>query len=386
MTDTVNSQRPLNKIITDSISAYFYPLTKYFRTNLRIERIYHYDMGDRKFTSLAYQFSSKIALYNQGAIIEYVLLLAERHKALRIASTKQCNVAKVKNDLITSMNRGFFSAVSENFNLLHEHFSARSGSTPHISIRGHWRTECDDTIITLFRDRSIEGDVAFDISTSTAIMHCSKTGTPYVCNDIPRALINSGYASPRFRSLEAKNELSKKHFPLRRSFLQKNWEKFWEEANHDSTFAYRSNLTVPIMIESERLSKETADRFKVDASGKLIFGYLCFDHYKEDYFDKKLDIPIIKMISDIISIFSFQRLRFTDFSTTFNEAEANDSGYHTGDLKLVAEQLKHFLRTPDEENRVSEEVEMKYRNISLVNADEMMIHLTEDTPFIIEKI
>jgi hypothetical protein len=386
----LNSPRTVWRVILDILNAYFYPITRHFRHDIRIERIYNFSKSERSFRSSAYDFAGCIARYNQGAIIDYVFSLAERHKALRLSLDDGNDIDERRDDLLKSMNLGFFKSVSHNFEFLHDHFKDRSSISPHISIRGNWRTQDRNKIITIFRDRKIFGDAEFDIAQSTAISFCASTGRPYLCNDIPRAVIESDYLSPLFRSIEARNLLLSQHFPFRRRLLQKEWLNLWNFAEKNPDCAYRSNLTIPIMIEKSRLSNETVKKFRAESADKLIFGYLCFDHHIDDYFDYDLDVPIVKMVADIISIFSFQRLRFTDFSTTFDlsstEAVKAESAW-TIDYR---EELSNILRviskgenTTDRAREVEGQID---ENIALVNADDMILHMAEDSPVILDGV
>jgi hypothetical protein len=383
----LNSPRTVSRVIRDALNAFFYPVTKYFWSNIRIERVYNFSKGERSFISRSFDFAGRIARYNQGAIIDYIFSLAERHKTLRL-SLDDGDIENKRNELLKSMNIGFFKSVSHNFEFLHEHFTNRSSISPHISIRGNWRTQDRNRIITIFRDRKISGDTEFDMERSTAISYCASTGRPYLCNDIPRAVIESNYLSPLFRSIEARTLLLSRHFPFRRQRLQKEWVNLWNFAENNPDCAYRSNLTIPIMIERSRLSDETVKKFRAESADKLIFGYLCFDHHIEDYFDYDLDVPIVKMVADIISIFSFQRLRFTDFSTTFHLSTTDgvnaESAWTSGDR----EELSNILRVISEGENVTDrarEIEGQIdENIALVNADDMILHMAEDSPLILD--
>lgn len=388
MHHAINAPRPLMRIIRDALQAYFYPVTRHFYSNYRIEKIYDIRGGDRDVLADAYEFAGEVASVNQRSVISYIFSLAERHKALRLAVEKRIGVEDAEAELIRLMNSDFFSAVYDNFHLLHKHFNKTGRSSPHISIRGNWRSEDRECIITIFRDRQISGDAPFALNQSTSISYSARTGRYYLCNDIPRAVIDGSYKSPRLKLNKANEIVSRAFFPFRRVKLTSQWSDFWVGADIRADCAYRSNLTVPILIENAHLSDEVLAKFKASKDDKIIFGFLCFDHDSSNFFDEKIDIPVAKTISDMISIFAFQRLRFTDYSRTFQAAEELIAEQSSTDVKTAIEDMNKRLRdrfSRSSEKRARSQEESTGERTVLLSTDELLVSISGDRPLVADE-
>jgi hypothetical protein len=104
--------RSLVRVFIDTVRLAFLPVTGFRKSTQDLERIYHIENGRRSSLIESYRFSHDVASYNQGAIIEYIFNLAERHKDVRLAleSNNKNNTQAAMGNLITLMNDGFFKS------------------------------------------------------------------------------------------------------------------------------------------------------------------------------------------------------------------------------------------------------------------------------------
>ena len=369
------------EIVFDVFRLALHPLLPPGRRVRRVERLYHLNIGKRTTKIETLQFASQIASFNQGAIIEYVFVLAEKHKKLRLSLEKNHPELKENlNDLLKTMNRGFFEAVQGNFEFLHRHFDGRSSQTPRIAIMGNWRTEDKDKVIIIFRDTSVNYTNVFPLEESSALTHCARTGSPFICNDIVWATLTAGFRNPRISSSSVQRVANAGNMRTRYKKLSKNWSKVWT-SGEDAKGRYRSTMVLPISIDSWRLNDEMIKRFRAEDASRLIFGYLCIDHVERDYFDKDIDIPIARMVCDIISIFAFQRLRFTNYSSTFASAEEFVDNHD------YSEMLRGSLQDViDAVSRTGTEfAESNVGSTVLLDTDEILLRTVEDEAFVVAR-
>jgi len=376
--------RSIGRIFLDAVRIYFEPVLPLSKKDVRLERIYLIQSGRRAGLLDAVGLSHEIVAYNQGALIEYVFLVAERHKRLRVGLSRPDpavgSIKALTADLFSVMNEKFFEAISRNFAFIHQHFDKRSTSQPRLAVKGNWRTEDRDKVITIFRDRPVGYGDVFLLEESSAISYCARHGRPYLCNNIVEAVLDGRYNNPRISQPEVQRITSSKYLGSARHALNKRWREVWKSQSEDRTGEYRSTLVVPISISKSKLSSETLARFDVEDSDRLIFGYLCVDHVDAGFFDEELDVPFVEIVANVLSIYAFQRLRFTDFSSTFKKAEDRlDLGDAMGQMQSSMSDILESVRVAldrrgDEESRT---VGSGSRNV-LLNTDEILLKLLED--------
>jgi len=60
-------------------------------------------------------------------------------------------------------------------------------------------------------------------------------------------------------------------------------------------------------------------RKEAKEDARTIFGYLCFDHVEENYFNDDIDIDVGYIFADIISLYMVTRSIYTELSTTYSK-------------------------------------------------------------------
>lgn len=72
------------------------------------------------------------------------------------------------------------------------------------------------------------------------------------------------------------------------------------------------------------LVPEFKTKFKIEEieskNDRAIYGFLCFDNHKSNYFIEDIDVSIGYIFADILSLYLIERLRYTKYSETFNIA------------------------------------------------------------------
>ena len=54
---------------------------------------------------------------------------------------------------------------------------------------------------------------------------------------------------------------------------------------------------------------------------RTIFGFLCFDHVDENYFDQENDVSVGYVFADLLSMYVFTRLIYMEISKTYSKIE-----------------------------------------------------------------
>lgn len=279
-----------------------------------------------------------ITCKNQGLLSEYWYESAEQHKQLRIAFNSRPRdrekIASLSSQLISDLNANLFKAVKENFDFLHNAFDQRDRVPPRICIKGYFRTEKDDEIITVYRDSLANDEHVTPRGSNTGFEHVVSKGTYFLCNNIPRAAFHGGYRNPRLNIETIKSDSNK--------YLSKfkNWNRYWVDGSNQSH--YKSTLIVPMTFWNNQFG----DTFlqSLDAlpdSKRTIFGFLCIDHPKENYFHEELDVSLGYIVADFISMFMFARSVFIELSQTFRKVE----GYlNQPDIEIEYDRIFEELR------------------------------------------
>ncbi|MBK6627136.1 MAG: hypothetical protein IPK70_00035 [Flavobacteriales bacterium] len=255
----------------------------------------------------------KAVCYNQGALIEFAYMSAERHKAMRIAYDNE-DVEEVRNcykTLVDHQNAAMREIALHNFQSLAEYFALRSiGAQPRICLKGNSTVESNETIIRLFGDADVKYKSNTRIENNTGHLRIKETGTFFLENDIPTAAARGEYKNPRLDPEKAKEFVEGR---IRR------WKDCWDANGEGDSAYYRSTLIVPLTLWNNQLSPEFKSMVKnFENVDRAIFGYLCFDHVDTNYFTEQ-DAKVGYMYADLLSVFMFVRMMYTEMSDTYKK-------------------------------------------------------------------
>lgn len=282
--------------------------------------------------------------FNQGSIVQYFYIASEYHKELKEYLTKNELVndqhVKILTDkLINYLNIKFEEFTHVNFELLHNYFQGRDKHSPRFCLKGNFKVDrTGEQVITVFRDTKVGYISDCEIEKNTGFWHIKNTGKHFLCNDIPKAAAEGKYLNPRLskeRVIAYKKQRVASNLVtlwVKRKNLS-SWASCWKDYDRDQDrhSFYKSTLIIPMTLVNNVLDEDFI--LKIPNADKLIFGFLCIDHVKENYF-KESDVTAGYIFADMISIYLFTRKLFTEISKTFSAVD-------------------HFLESPKSEDNIS---------------------------------
>lgn len=256
---------------------------------------------------------------NQGMLSEYWYQSAELHKELRIAFTpprkNRSEIKELASNLVKELNANLFKATKANFNLLHEVFEGRDKIQPRICIKGYFKTEKEGQIITVFRDRVASDHHKTPEGSNTGFDYVVENGTYYLCNDLPKAAFQGRYINPRLNVKKIENKTNRWA-----GLGRQNWDLYWLDQTKDSH--YKSTLIIPMTFWNNHFESNFIRALDVFPNSKrTIFGFLCLDHVRSNFFNEELDVSVGYMYADFISMYLFARAVFIEISKTFEKVE-----------------------------------------------------------------
>lgn len=271
------------------------------------------------------QIAREIVCWNQGELAQFSYIASILHRNLKEKFYGvNCCKEKVKfslNNLIEYLNRNLRRVSEKNFKFLHYYFSKRSKIDPRVCIKASYKKQ----IIELFRDRQVDYDVEYAISTNTGFQSVIDAGKYYLCNNMPDEYIKGNYKNPRLKN---NSEINYSPSILRNiassqvsDDIDNEWIKCWRD-NNTGNFNqfYKSTLIIPMTLANNELSEQYKALINIMRQDRTIFGFLCIDHVKKKFFNELSDIDIGYIIADLLSLFLITRLNYTESSLTFNKS------------------------------------------------------------------
>lgn len=346
-------------LIIQATEDFFSPQKPITETAKFIAR-HHYHSKVQKKSENILPLLNNLICYNQGSLIEYSLLAAERHKKIKDEYRKKLRnkslIHSLMEELMSYLNNELFRVSLTNFDYLRQYFSGRHEEKPRICLKGNFKTQNRDTIISVFRDKSVNYVSDCDIEQNSGFYYIYKTGKYYINNNIPES-IQHGYKNPRINNDQVKLYL-RHHGSSVSSLIQKknkniprSWAECWNNYNEDkdSSDFYKFTLVIPMTLMTANLSAEFKKKIKVETSEseRIILGFLCIDHVEADYFVEEVDVPIGYIFSDLLSQYVMTRLIYTEISDTFQKVDQYLSAPDDFDIK---EQWAEFLTAVNRNN------------------------------------
>jgi hypothetical protein len=276
------------------------------------------------------RYMREITAFNHTALIQYSFLAAEKHKLLReLLDEDGADLQKISqrtSDLMAFLNAEFYGIVERNFDFLHEYFSRRGGVAPRICLKGNFRMNDSESVISIFRDAAVDYNSNTDIRNNTAFFSIWLKGRYYLENNLPAATLKGEYKNPRLDTDMIRKEFDEDRSSASR--LNRSWDSFWKDyrPTEDRRSFYRSTLVVPLTIGSGDLTEAFEDTLarKIGSQKpeRAILGFLCLDNYEAGYFDEERDVQVAHSIADILSVYVFNRVMYTDASKTFRNVRS----------------------------------------------------------------
>lgn len=259
--------------------------------------------------------------YNQSFTLQSSYLTAEKHKELKASLRSRAGDAKIRRlstQLLNNLNQCLYEAATMNFKFLHSYFALTGRASPRICLKGNFRADDSDLVVSIFRDHEAGYTSNVNIEQNTGFAHIKNTGRYFLENNIPQAVLSRGYVNPRLNIDEIKSQF-KRATAKNASALSRKWRDFWldEKTTLEKDAFYQSTLIYPLTLWGARIDPNFSKAIGMQEVDRSIYGYLCFDHPETDFFDKKNDPRAARFFADILCHYVFIRMTYTDFSSTF---------------------------------------------------------------------
>lgn len=314
------------------------------------------------------RFSSylrEVVCYNQGATSQYIFLASEFHRKLKdvvltVNETESRDIPDIKLRQIYERKMALddflltwmLSAFDKNITFLNQYFnldvrSRVSAEPPRICVKtnfppaGHKGESLpanSEMIITLARSSKVFYSSEATLHDNTgfkSIKGGGKTkdgGKYYISNNIPLATKGGKYTNPRLRSnagdvykLPSKWQSFCSFFT--KCSIDEEWVHCWEGGESDKSSCYKSTLIVPMTLRgTPHMDKNfirlfNTQEFDMENVERLIFGYLCFDHFGTNFFHEVRDVNIGYILADLMSLYLLTDFIYEKRSSTYQKAK-----------------------------------------------------------------
>lgn len=295
---------------------------------------------------------------NQGEYIQYELLAADFHRRIEefvgrhfgqgvlllmplndeqirhlvddLDALHKREIANLCVEFESFLNSAFENAVRQNFQLLREYFlSARGDSSiaPRICIKANHISEEDGTdyIVDVFRDDQSVPRSKFPLSANSGFQKIRANGVFFLCNDTTAVNKNTGELEYRNSRIDVQRVIKYKK-PQKNSFPDLEWAQCWKDfspsnPSHEESLValrsfYKATLVVPITVTNHYFRDDFRRLLHIEKMERAIFGYLCFDHVLENYFQPE-DIEVGYIFADLMSLYFVTRFEHVTLSKPY---------------------------------------------------------------------
>ncbi|MDQ3774977.1 MAG: hypothetical protein M3461_11755 [Pseudomonadota bacterium] len=285
----------------------------------------------------------EVICYNQGEYVQYNFLAGELHKtlkdALRESPTPVARLHELCGQLEEFLNKKLYHVSLQNFRFIKSYFRSRHDKEPRLCIKGHYIKGEEDQIVQLVREKKVNYRSEYPLKENSGFLFVKAHGRYFLCNDIPKSITNDEYRNARIDDAlarayyEHKNTASAKSSENHGYQYDESWVRCWIPPQNDRdppsqidpSSCYKSTIIIPITLWNNKLTSSFRMRLRrkhetdIDIKAKTIFGYLCFDHVEENYFNDNIDVDVGYIFADILSLYMITRAIYTELSTTYSK-------------------------------------------------------------------
>jgi hypothetical protein len=280
-----------------------------------------------------------VVCYNQGELAQYSYLAGEKHKAMKDEFNAKNGSAskklkKCKVELENHLNTEFMKIAKSNFERIKKYFHGRAKMEPRVCIKAYREKK----IIDLIREKDQLYRVDCGLEENKGFYEVHETGKYYFCNNIPLEVKRGRYFNPRLQIHKAEQFKPKTLDWLwkRLGKEDERWIECWDKISIRGKApitplaeqCYKSTMITPMTLlgnVDSLWSTEFRERFGINigerSQGRVIYGFLCFDHHYKGYFIEKVDIPVSYIFADLLSLYLIINLIYTEYSTTYKKVE-----------------------------------------------------------------
>lgn len=292
--------------------------------------------------------------FNQGMMIQYLYMVAEKHKSLKEALNAGAREESVVRGFLIEMEDYIVSErkriILQNLSYMRRALEREKGRLApfRICVKEPYEDNGEQKIITMLREKDALYEFGQSIDANKASLHVKAFGEFYICNDIPAKSKESplvdGYFNPRLNpsavqmySPSALNFLFEKG---KKVHVDQDWINCWNRVELDGgrrvappkDSCYKSTLVIPLTLLNNKLERDfwgllisrgkesgffSREEFSVDEAERQIYGYLCIDSIATEFFNDTYDVNVGYFFADMVSIFVFISRMFTGLSRTY---------------------------------------------------------------------
>lgn len=270
---------------------------------------------------------NRMVCYNQGRYIEFEYLLGLKHKDIKDelpVSPGSERLTACCEELLRFAYFELQQITEKNFKFIIEYFtgSGRSKIPPRVCIKALH----NDRIVDLFRNKRGRYYVKeHPIKSNSGIEYVFQNGMYYIQNDIAMQAKQGHYKNPRIIDQRVRNYSKPFRWPYSDS-SDERWISCWTNNDDDSPphpeSCYKSTLIIPMTLLNNDLSDEFRKSFFRNSvqGDRTIWGFLCLDHVKTDYFLDEMDRMLGYLFADILSLYYISTYIHTENSGSFSRA------------------------------------------------------------------
>ena len=292
--------------------------------------IYSYRARQARVNKNSMELIKQAIVYNTGSITNFRFDLENAHKELKshLSNQNKNELKLALNHFQEKIHNSLFRVFEVNTEYLGNYFAGRAKQPPRISLKFNY----DGKILTLF-SKSLEYFSEYNQEENTGFYHIISTGKYFLLNNIPAAAKKGNYKNPR---LNYSCVASYKKSPLKyllslldKSSADAEWQNCWtqfigpdgSQKKPSISSCYKSILIVPIDLPFNSLSFSFREFFQIPEGSGTIFGFLCFDHIEENYFNASVDIDIATIFANLLSSFIVDYAKYTTHSEVYRNAQ-----------------------------------------------------------------
>lgn len=296
-------------------------------------------------------FMREVICYNQGEYIQYNFLAGELHKTLkdtlRESPTDVQKLRTLCGKLEEFLHETIYRVSLANFQFLKAYFRGRHAKEPRFCIKGNYKKGDKDHIVQLVREKKVNYRSEYPLEENSGFLFVKNRGRYFLCNDIPKSIVDDGYRNARIDTTLALAYYEHKNAGLATSSnnheyqCDESWVKCWKAPQDhedppspiDPSSCYKSTVIIPMTLWNNKLAPPFLTRLRTEPKEKrsrVIFGYLCFDHVEANYFNDYLsdasdaedgiDIDVGYIFADLLCLYMITRAMYTELSATFCKA------------------------------------------------------------------
>lgn len=242
--------------------------------------------------------------YNQGELIQFFYLTNYfyTHHTSKKGGDQISEWGKVLDSFIKIKIQ---EICKQNFLYLNQYYELSERKNVRICVK----ILSDNLLIDLARNTE-KNNKNISVELDSGVKYIIEKGVYYLNNDIPNSIINNEYANPNIdikkfnREKQSTNEIIS---------ILSNWKNYWRHdcnsPNDNNSRYYKSTLIIPMTLKNNALSDLFVKLTKFPNVDREIFGFLCFDSTKINFFNKN-DINIGYIFADIISLYILCMLKY----------------------------------------------------------------------------